>query len=282
VLSPFINVNEAVDAVGSDDVAFIDCRFSLEAPERGVSEYMDRHVPGAVYAHLERDLSGEVRGGITGRHPIPDESRLRATFSAWGVGSDVSVIAYDDGPDIFASRLWWLMRWMGHVRTRVLSGGWAAWLAAGGPVKSGVESRARVPFVGSVDPSVLATAIDVNAIVESGQGCLIDARLPPRFSGHDEPIDSVAGHIPGALNWPYDQLIEESGQVEPERVRLQCRDLLGRSPRPADIAYCGSGVTAAFSILAMTNAGFQAPRLYVGSWSEWITDPTRPICTSEP
>ena len=258
-----------------------DCRFDLASPSKGLTDYLEAHVPGAVYAHLERDLSGPPSGG-DGRHPLPPPPILSATFSRWGIGPGVQVVVYDEEGGSIAGRLWWCLRYLGHNDVAVLDGGMPAWLEMGGPVRSGEERARDARFEPSLQRGLLATAADVLAGLKTRATVLIDSRAPERYRGDEEPLDPVAGHIPGALNRPWRDNILPNGRMRPaQALRAEFERLLaGREPATA-IMYCGSGVTACHNLLALEHAGLSGGRLYAGSWSEWCSDVSRPIATGE-
>jgi thiosulfate/3-mercaptopyruvate sulfurtransferase len=261
--------------------AVFDCRFSLNDPARGREEYRQGHIPGAVYLHLNDDLSGPVVPGRTGRHPLPDPATLAARLGRWGVGAGVQVVAYDDSGGSMAVRLWWLLGWLGHEAVAVLDGGWPAWQAAGYPTAAGDEApRAARSFTPRLRPEWVADTAAVDALRADPRYRLFDARTAERYRGENETIDPVAGHIPGAHSAPYAANLDPQGRfLPPEALRARYRALLGDIPAGQSIFYCGSGVTAAHHVLALAHAGLGSARLYPGSWSEWITDPTRPIAT---
>jgi thiosulfate/3-mercaptopyruvate sulfurtransferase len=254
-------------------IVVIDCRFSLGDPGLGRQQYQAGHVPGAYYLDLDRDLSGPVQtSGLGGRHPLPNAGQLAATLTTMGISSPyqpTEVVVYDDSRFAFAARLWWLLRYLGHDRVRILDGGWSAWVAAGYPV-SGVEPGARSGnFVASVRTDWV---VDADGL-EGSQ--LVDAREADRFRGEREPIDPVAGHIPGAINLPWQGVTDERGfalGAEAQADRLAAIGLDGANLDGAKpiLSYCGSGVTACVNLLAMELAGWPIGRLYPGSWSDWL------------
>lgn len=258
-------------------LAIVDCRFSLADTSAGERAYEQAHVPSAVYAHLERDLSDRVIPGVTGRHPLPDPLELAARLSALGVSNASFVVAYDEGNCAFAARLWWLLRWLGHDDVAVLDGGIARWVAEGHPVTAERPTIIPYGFRGSPRPSMVAEASAVDALRSDPSARLFDARSADRFRGDNETLDPIAGHIPGARSLPFmDNLAEGRLRSAAElRARLESA-LEGASPGKA-VVYCGSGVTACQSLLAAEHAGLSGMRLYPGSWSEWITDSARPI-----
>jgi thiosulfate/3-mercaptopyruvate sulfurtransferase len=278
-LSTLVDVSELRAQLGDPGWAVLDCRYALADPGRGERDYLAAHIPGAVYAHLDRDLAAPHRPGRTGRHPLPAIDALAATFGRWGIGPGVQVVAYDDaGGALAASRLWWLLGWLGHDAAAVLDGGWSAWRAAGLSVRAGAETRAPRQFTPQPRPDWVADADDVARAAADPAGRVLDARGADRFRGENEAIDPVAGHIPGAVSAPYAANLGPDGRLLPAgQLGAHYAQLLGATPVGETIVYCGSGVTAAHDILALRLAGLGQARLYPGSWSEWITDPRRPV-----
>jgi len=260
------------------DWAVVDCRFTLGRPERGWQSYQQAHVPGAVYAHLEADLSGPVVPGKTGRHPLPSVQDVARSFGQWGIGPGVQVVAYDDAGGSIAARLWWMLRWLGHNDAAVLDGGWHQWQRMRYPTRGGVESRPPRAFVPRPRPELVVDAADVLASRDDPTVCIVDARAADRYRGENEAIDPVAGHIPGAISGPFAENLGPDGCFRaPAELRARFQTLLGATARNRAIFYCGSGVTAAHNLLALAYVGLGDARLYPGSWSEWIVDPARPI-----
>ena len=258
--------------------AVIDCRFSLDDTERGRRDYLKAHIPGAVYAHLDDDLSGKRIPGKTGRHPLPEVDSFAATLSALGIDADTQVVVYDDATGTMAARLWWLLQWVGHANVAVLDGGWMSWIHSGLPARSGQESRAPKHFEPCETPEAYITTGQVQEIRDDPHYVLLDARSGPRFRGEVEPIDPVAGHIPGALSAPCEENVTPEGRFHsPDVLRRRFEYFVKCVPPENVICYCGSGVTAAHNILAIAQAGLGRARLYAGSWSEWIADAARPI-----
>jgi thiosulfate/3-mercaptopyruvate sulfurtransferase len=274
-------VDVATLAAHGNDAAWrvVDCRFDLADPAAGEAAYAAGHVPGAVYAHLDRDLSGP-RTPRSGRHPLPEPATLAATFSRLGIDATTQVVAYDDSGGCYAARLWWLLRWLGHDAVAVLDGGLAAWRAAGQPLSTGAPHVAPRRFEPRVAPRATVDAEVLEGLLEGGAVVLLDARAPERFAGRVEPLDPKAGHVPGARNHPYVRNLGPDGRFLPAaelRERLQER-LGGRRPEEI-VSMCGSGVTACHTLLALEIAGLGGARLYPGSWSEWCRDPERPVAT---
>lgn len=261
------------------DWAIFDCRFSLEDNQSGRRAYHLAHIPGAVYADLEQDLSAPVIPGKTGRHPLDSPEQVTSAFSRLGISADKQVIAYDDaGGALAAARLWWMLRWMGQRNCAVLNGGWQAWLRAGLPVRGGEQRLPPTRFEGSPHPELMVTAEDVDAIRLNPDWRVLDARSAERFRGKNETIDPVAGHIPGAVSAPYADNLSTNGSMCPKQeLQKLYRNLLGKVPARQTIVYCGSGVTSAHSLLAIEHAGLGEGKLYLGSWSDWITNPLRAV-----
>ncbi len=262
------------------DWVVVDCRFALPEPELGAQQYQLGHIAGAHYAHLNRDLSGPVRPGHTGRHPLPDVETLERTLGSWGITAGVQVVAYDASGGTMAARLWLLLRWLGHAAAAVLDGGLPAWQAAGHALSSAPAPQTPRRFSATLNNSLLASAAEVAAVRTQAQRALLDVRSAERFRGEQELLDAVAGHIPGARNAPHTDCLQPDGHFRPAAELNAHFDALLHGTSSADcILYCGSGVTAAHTALALQHAGHALPRVYAGSWSEWITDAARPVAT---
>ena len=264
-------------------LVILDCRFALEDPDYGRCSYAEGHIAGAQFADLERDLSGPVIKGVTGRHPLPDPRTLVERLQAWGINADSDVVLYDDGPGAFAARAWWLLAWLGkRDGVFILDGGLKAWHAAGFPLSLDAPVIEPGTFVGTPDHRLVLDAEHLQKRLGQPGLTLIDARAQPRFRGDVEPIDPVAGHIPGAQCAAFNENLGSDGRFLPaEQLRQRfAAQLQGRSPDEL-VAYCGSGVTACHNLFALSLAGYPLGKLYAGSWSEWITDPARPIATGD-
>ncbi len=276
-----ISTHELVENLDNPEFAIFDCRFSLGDTEKGQWDYVEAHIPGAVYAHLDKDLCAPVIPGRTGRHPLPEIDQLVEKFTRWGIGTGVQVVAYDDYPEAsgaFAARLWWTLRYLGHHSVAVLDGGWERWRDEKRPVRSGLESRESRVFQPNLRRELLATSADVDSMRRDPAFRVFDSRAIERYHGKNETIDPVAGHIPGAISAPFAENMGTNGLfLAKEILRNRFQTLLGDVPAENAVFYCGSGVTAAHNVLAMKYSGLGEPRLYVGSWSEWITDPARPV-----
>jgi thiosulfate/3-mercaptopyruvate sulfurtransferase len=253
--------------LGDDDWIIVDCRFNLADPPAGHRAYEAAHIPGAVYADLNKDLSGPP---VTdnGRHPMLPPEQLTHLFSRLGIDSGKQVVVYDDAGGGIASRLWWMLRYMGHENTAVLDGGWQSWMAADYPTTAGIEHSSAANFSGQPHPEwlVIKSAVPQAAL-------LVDSRIEKRYRGEFEPFDPVAGHIPSAVNYPYKRNLDENGRfLPPETLRSQLQAILGETDPDEAVFYCGSGVTACHNLLALTHAGLGNGRLYAGSWSDWIAE----------
>lgn len=265
-------------ALEAAERVIVDARFSLADKGAGRRDYLAGHLPGAVFADLEQDLSAPV-GPYTGRHPLPGVERMCEVFSRLGIGPDMQVVVYDDARGGMAARLWWMLRYLGHPAVAVLDGGWQEWARLGLAVENGERHNPAVSFRGEPQPGWLVSAADLAA----GVDCLIDARDPARYRGEQEPIDPVAGHIPGAVNYCWQRSLADDGCFRaPDSLQHDLLQVLHGTPPGAAVCYCGSGVTACHVILAAAHAGLSPPRLYAGSWSEWCSRPERPVATGEP
>ena len=264
-------------------LVILDCRFALEDPDYGQRSYAEGHIAGASFADLERDLSGAVTKGVTGRHPLPEPGALIERLKAWGIDNDSDVVLYDDGPGAYAARAWWLLAWLGkRDGVYILDGGLKAWHAAGLPLSLDPPQNGRGTFNGAPDASLL---IDAQAL-QQGLGepamTLLDARALPRFKGEVEPIDPIAGHIPGAQCAAFTNNLGADGRFLPaEQLKQRFAEKLGERSPTELVAYCGSGVTACHNLFALCLAGYPLGRLYAGSWSEWINDPQRPLAVGD-
>lgn len=264
-------IDPAELAAATTRPVLLDVRWRLAGPP-GREDYDGGHLPGAVFVDLDTELAGAPGRG--GRHPLPDPGSLEATLRAAGIDDGTPVVVYDAGDNQAAARAWWILRWAGHADTRVLDGGYAAWVAAGQPVTTEVMSPQ--PGTVTVRPGSMPVLDADAAAALARTGTLIDARVAPRYRGEMEPVDPVAGHIPGAVNVPAAELSEPDGRLKPAAELAERLDSAG----PVG-AYCGSGVTAAHTVLALHRAGRTDAALYVGSWSEWVADPGRPVATVE-
>jgi thiosulfate/3-mercaptopyruvate sulfurtransferase len=257
----------------------LDCRFSLSNPNAGRLAYDEGHIAGAHYADLARQLSSPVVPGSTGRHPLPDPEQLAKLFGLWGVTPGAQVVAYDDANGAMAARAWWLLRWLGHDDVAVLDGGISAWVEAGAELSPEIPTLAISTFELQMRPSLLVDAATIPEVLS--QGRLFDARALARFRGEHEPIDPVAGHIPGARPLPFEGNSKGTRFLSQAELRQRYAEALGGAEPQRCAVYCGSGVTACHDILAAAHAGYDGLRLYAGSWSEWVTDPSRAVATGD-
>jgi thiosulfate/3-mercaptopyruvate sulfurtransferase len=276
VHSTIIDTDTLAANLGSDWVV-VDCRFDLQNEDWGRGQYLDGHIPGAVYASLSHDMAGP-KTGTNGRHPLPSIDALSATLGRLGIRRGMQVVAYDQDSGMYASRLWWLLRYAGHDAVAVLDGGWAKWIRERRPTRSGEETRSGESFVAAPRPEMRVGVDEVVAQLGNAKTLLIDARAPERYEGRTEPIDRVPGHIPGALNHHYrSNAGDDFTWLPPQELRETFLKVLGPHEPSDAVMYCGSGVTACHNLLAMTHAGLPGGRLYAGSWSEWSADPDRPV-----
>lgn len=282
--SPLIAADQLLDIHSMVNVGIVDCRFGLDDTERGRQSWKGSCIPDARYAHLDEDLSAAIGDGSRGRHPLPKPSRIALLRSTWGFDEDTFIVCYDDAGGPFAARLWWMLRWIGHEQVAVLDGGWQAWLAANGPMAPGNETiTVRPPGLKgssvnspvSIQTRLLASVDDL----KRGTGKAVDARARERYLGETEPIDAVAGHIPGAVSMPWMENLDLKGHFLPSKQLSERWRQIGGSEHA--ISYCGSGVTACHNILAAAAAGLPLPKLYPPSWSGWIHDPDRPVAVGD-
>lgn len=274
-----VQAEALASALSDADLVVLDCRFSLADPDAGERAWHASHIPGARYAHVDRDLSDHGRRG-QGRHPWPDADAFTARLGAWGITPMHRVVAYDDGDGAFAARLWCLLHALGHREAAVLDGGWARWNALGLPVDAGVPAVEPAAYVAAFEQARLLDADATQRHLDAG-GLLVDARAAERFRGEVEPIDPVAGHVPGAVNRPYASNLADGRFKPAARLREEFEALLGEHAPGDMVAMCGSGITACHHLLAMAHAGLPGARLFTGSWSGWISDPARPVATGD-
>jgi thiosulfate/3-mercaptopyruvate sulfurtransferase len=277
-----VSVDALEAALGAGDLVLVDCRFSLADPGAGERAWREAHLPGAVYAHLDRDLSDHRKPSALGRHPLPDAADFRALLGRFGITPGTRVVAYDAGDGAMAAaRFWWLARLIGHRHVAVLDGGLAAWVARGLPLDTAAPVRDAIRYEGEFDERQLVGSDEIIARLGATPGWLVDARAGERFRGEVEPLDPVAGHIPGAVNRPYTANLAD-GRFKPADVlAAEFRALLaGRAPEDVVLS-CGSGVTACHHALAMAHAGLPGARIYAPSWSGWVSDRSRPVATGD-
>ena len=274
---PLVSVDEFVSRLNDPTWSVLDCRFDLSDVAAGYAGYLEGHIPGARFVDLERNMAG-TKTGRNGRHPLPDRAELSSFFRETGIGLDTKILAYDAGDNRYAARLWWLARWLGHANVAVLDGGMNAWTAAGLQLEKSIfmltkqgTFKTRPSLVGMVEIEVVANKEEHGLLV-------LDARAAPRYRGEVEPLDRIPGHIPGALNRPYTDNLDADGRfLAPEKLLDAFTAIIGSHPPEKVVSQCGSGVTACHNLLAMEVAGMKCGLLYPGSWSEWSSDPARPV-----
>jgi thiosulfate/3-mercaptopyruvate sulfurtransferase len=267
--------------LADDAWVVVDCRFELADPAKGEQEYLEAHVPGARYAHLDRDLSGD-KTGTNGRHPLPTAEQMRERFGVLGIGPGRQVVAYDADSGMYAARLWWMLRFMGHDAVAVLDGGFARWTRDGHATRGGRETWRAETFIGAPRDDWRLDAGAVLAGLGDPGRVLVDARAESRFRGENETLDKVGGHIPGARNYFFQRnLTEHKTFRSAADLRAGWQALLAGAAPDQVVMYCGSGVTACHNLLALEHAGLPGARIFPGSWSEWSADASRPVETGE-
>ncbi|MDO7907730.1 sulfurtransferase [Paenibacillus sp. JX-17] len=284
---PIVTKNWLLARMYEPDLVIVDCRFELGSPAAGQKAYADSHIPGAVYLDLEEDLSAPV-SEHGGRHPLPDPEQFAQRLAKAGISNDSRIVAYDDQNGMYASRLWWMLRWLGHEHVYVLDQGFTAWKDAKFPVTDAQPVRIPSTYTAHVQPQLLADMLEVNSVSDhrtsgasafNGTAALIDSRSYDRYLGQNETMDPKAGHIPGAINFFWKDVLKEDGSFKSvEELQQHYADL---DPNEEYIVYCGSGVSACPNVLALQAAGFKNVRLYAGSWSDWISYEGNAIATSE-
>jgi thiosulfate/3-mercaptopyruvate sulfurtransferase len=281
MFTTLINPAQLAERLTDPAYVVVDVRHDLARPERwGEDQYEAGHLPGARFAHIDRDLSAQ-KTGRNGRHPLPSPEEAAALFGRLGIAPGTQVVAYDQGSGMFAARLWWMLRWLGHDAVAVLDGGFERWTRESRPVSTVRPLPSHATFApGRTRP--MASAAEIGTAIARGALTLVDARVPERYRGDVEPLDPVAGHIPGARNRPYVDNVNPDATFKPaDALRREFAALLGTTPLDRVVHYCGSGVTGCHNVLAMEIAGLPGTRLYPGSWSEWCADPARPVETGD-
>lgn len=280
MLTTIVSPAELHEALGSENLVVVDCRHALADFAVGRRLYEESHVPGAFFAGVEDDLAGE-KTGTNGRHPLPNPERFARFLRALGVDDESQIVAYDAGGDMFAPRFWFLCRWIGHDATAVLDGGFKAWTGRGFPVTAALPQPVRQGrLTVRLRPELIVDADFVLAHLRDAEMQLLDARARERYTGETEPIDPVGGHIPGAQQRWFKDNFDENGMLKSRRRLREEFAASGIDPKRA-VHNCGSGVSAAVNAFAMAHAGLEGSRIYAGSWSEWVSDPSRPIATGE-
>lgn len=272
-----ISTHELENHLGDPDWVLVDCRFDLADPAKGESDYRQGHIPGAVYAHQDRDLASPITPA-SGRHPLPDEETFIETLRGWGVTNASQVVVYDASNGGMAARLWFLLKYYGHEAVAMLDGNLPLWLAENRPLEAGEPRPVRGDFYGEARQEMVFSTAEVKNVLGDQNFLLIDSRSPERYRGEVEPIDPVAGRIPGAVNRFFGENLQPSGVFKtPETLKAEFETLLGQVKPQNAVFYCGSGPTSCHNLLAMVHAGLPMPRDYAGSWSEWIRDPANPV-----
>ena len=282
-IAQLISPQQLAERQKKPGLVILDCRSSLDDLDYGQRSYAEGHIEGSSYADLLNDLSGPITKGVTGRHPLPHPQALIERLRFWGVNNDSEIVLYDDGPGAYAARAWWLLAWLGkRDGVFVLDGGLKAWHGAGLPLSLDPPEHREGSFNGKPDDSLVLSASDVQKKLDTPEVTLIDARAPARFRGEVEPIDPVAGHIPGAQCAAFTDNLGADGRFLPaDQLKQRFAKALNGRPAEKLVAYCGSGVTACHNLFALCLAGYPLGRLYAGSWSEWINDPQRGVATGE-
>ena len=274
MFSTVVSTEQLAQQVNDPAWIVIDCRFTLTNTEAGRAAYARGHIPGALYAHLDQDLAGP-KNGSNGRHPLPDAQAFAQKLGAWCIDAKTQVVVYDDSFGAIAVRLWWMLRWMGHDAVALLDGGLPKWQREQRPLTTDLPQVTPKVFTAQVRHDMV---VDADAVLRATSALIVDARAEMRFIGEIEPLDPVAGHVPGAKNLPFDDNLAMDGTLLPAaELRERYTELLdGKSPEQV-IHMCGSGVTTCHNLLAMEIAGLKGGKLYAGSWSEWVADPSRPV-----
>jgi len=276
--STLISTQIAQDHLDNPKWRFFDCRYELTEPEKKKAEFAISHIPCAIYVDMDQDLAATHVPGKTGRHPLPSINDMARKFSAMGVDKSIQVVVYDDAGGAHAARFWWMLRWLGHDAVALIDGGWTRWIKEERPVSSELFIPETKKFIASPRISWIITADEILKDLNNPETRMLDARSAQRFRGENEKFDPVAGHIPGAQSAPFSDNLDENGNWKSRsELRQKFENLLDGSPAEQTVSYCGSGITACHNILAMNHAGLGDSRLYPGSWSEWITNPDRPI-----
>lgn len=276
-----IDRDSVANHLDDPDWLLFDCRFDLADTEAGRRAYREGHLPRAIYVHVDEDMAGPT-GPTTGRHPLPDPGAFAERLHRWGVAPGRQLVAYDDGPGAMAARFWWICRHLGFRAVAVMSGGYEAWRRERRPITTQVPRPDPGPFQPELRAGDTMDVPELQPALAEGGCVLVDARAPERFRGESEPIDAKAGHVPGAVNRPFQDNLDADGEFRPpEALRRDFEALLKDREPVAAVHMCGSGVTACHNLLAMEHAGLPGSKLYPGSWSHWITDPDRPVATGD-
>lgn len=275
--STFIDPDALVKLSDQKKLVIVDCRFDLINPNWGYQDYLKNHIPNAIYADLDKDLSGRITEE-TGRHPLPELDKFIKTCSNWGIDEHKQVVVYDTTSGSFASRLWWMLNYFGHKNVAILNGGFSSWLESGYPAESGNVQPQPSKFIGSPDPELMKTTSQMETIIFNPDYTIIDARSRERYLGLEEPLDKIAGRIPNAINFFHQNNLDVNGNLLPvEELQEKYNDLLEGKNDTSKVVYCGSGVTSYLNFAVMKHIGIKQIHLYLGSWSEWIRNPNHPV-----
>lgn len=274
-----VSVKDTFEHIDDPGWRMIDCRFDLKDPSVGLQKYLAGHIPDAIYADLDKDLSSPVTF-TSGRHPLPDIEAISRKLGSWGVAVDTQVVVYDDAYGSYAARLWWILRWLGHQNVAVLDGGINHWLQSDLPLTTEIPSITPTKFVAKTNHDLVMDTKAMETVIDSPELTIVDVRDPERFQGIQEPVDKIAGHIPGAINIPWKTNLDETGLfLKPSQLAMQYEAILEKPGSENLVFMCGSGVTACHGLLALSALGHDDAKLYAGSWSEWIQNPDHPVAS---
>ena len=277
-----INADDLIKNLDNDDFSIVDCRCDIKDTSYGIDAYNEGHIPNAIFADIDNDMASE-KTSTSGRHPLPNPEKLAEKLSQWGIDAEKQVVIYDDAGCAFAGRVWWILRWLGHKGgVAVLNGGLGAYMKAGGKLVTSQTSKPRLSYKVDVNNNL---HVDIETVTDAQykmDALLVDARSRERYLGVKDEVDPIAGHVPGAISHPLGKNLDKNGLFKsPEELKLEFNKIIGDNNPKDIISMCGSGITACHNIIAMEIAGIKGVRLYVGSWSEWITDSKRPIAKIE-
>ena len=277
-----INADDLIKNLDNDNFSIVDCRCDIKDTSYGIDAYNEGHIPNAIFADIDNDMASE-KTSTSGRHPLPNPEKLAEKLSQWGIDAEKQVVIYDDAGCAFAGRVWWILRWLGHKGgVAVLNGGLGAYMKAGGKLVTSQTSKPRLSYKLDVNNNL---HVDIETVTDAQykmDALLVDARSRERYLGVKDEVDPIAGHVPGAISHPLGKNLDKNGLFKsPEELKLEFNKIIGDNNPKDIISMCGSGITACHNIIAMEIAGIKGVRLYVGSWSEWITDSKRPIAKIE-
>ena len=282
IYKTIINADDLIKNLDNDNFSVVDCRCDIKDTSYGIDAYNEGHIPNAIFADIDNDMASE-KTSTSGRHPLPNPEKLAEKLSQWGIDAEKQVVIYDDAGCAFAGRVWWILRWLGHKGgVAVLNGGLGAYMKAGGKLVTSQTSKPRLSYKVDVNNNL---HVDIETVTDAQykmDALLVDARSRERYLGVKDEVDPIAGHVPGAISHPLGKNLDKNGLFKsPEELKLEFNKLIGDNNPKDIISMCGSGITACHNIIAMEIAGIKGVRLYVGSWSEWITDSKRPIAKIE-